>query len=67
MGKEERKVEVCLIIQLETEKAFGCKEWETSDVIWLPKSQIELLEDGGPGDTVEMVVPEWLAIKKGLV
>jgi len=60
-----KKVYVCVEIKMETEKAFGVTDG--GELMWLPKSQITLLEDGGPGDTVEMEIPEWLAIKKGLV
>jgi hypothetical protein len=38
---------------------------------WIPKSQID--PDGGidaesePGDEGELIIPEWLAVEKGLV
>lgn len=58
-------VEFCVIIRRETDKAFlvqdGTKE------IWIPKSQIELDQDGGVGDTVVVTMPEWLAIEKELI
>jgi len=57
---------ICLEIRKETELAL----FVTDGVIestWIPKSQIIMNEDGGPGDFVEIQVPEWLAIKKGLI
>jgi hypothetical protein len=33
--------------------------------IWLPKSEIEYVEKGK--GVVEVTIPEWLAVKKGLV
>ena len=35
--------------------------------IWLPLSQVEILEQNFAGDQVKLLIPEWLAIKKGLV
>lgn len=55
----------------ETGKAllFGLDEKKKSDAVWLPLSQIEVEDKGilhlsGP---VEVTLPEWLAIEKGLV
>ena len=36
--------------------------------IWLPLSQVVILEeDFLPGGSMKLLIPEWLAIKKGLV
>ena len=35
--------------------------------IWLPLSQVVILEeDFLPGGSMKLLIPEWLAIKKGL-
>ncbi len=34
---------------------------------WLPKSQIEYDDDAEPGDTIDIEMPEWLAVEKDLV
>ena len=35
--------------------------------IWLPLSQVEILEQNFAGDQVKLSIPEWVAIEKGLV
>lgn len=41
------------------------------DEYWIPKSQIALesgiQKDSEPGDKGELILPEWLAVEKGLV
>lgn len=41
----------------------------TEDDVWLPKSQIEDYSEPEvkSGDTVEIEIPEWLAMEKGLI
>lgn len=34
---------------------------------WLPVSQIEYDGDPSVGDVIEITMPEWLALKKGLI
>ena len=39
---------------------------DTENAVWLPKSQIEIEHDGH-ANFVTVTMPEWLAIKEGLV
>lgn len=49
-----------------TEKAiFVSETGDKADAVWLPLSQIELVETGGDG-IYEVTLPEWLAIEKGI-
>jgi hypothetical protein len=46
-----------------------------TDIIWLPKSKIEVdgvscetdFEDLIPGESVDVYIPDWLAMEKGLL
>jgi len=57
---------ICLEIKRETSLALFVTDG-TAEPVWIPKSQIKLMEDGGPGDTVNIEMPEWLAIDKGFI
>ena len=59
------KIEICLEIKKETEKAFLVTDGDVEE--WLPKSQIELDQNGGEGDTVIITMPEWMAEKKEFI
>lgn len=62
------KVELELRLVQQTALAYGVTEDEPDDpVIWLPKSQTELLDDVELGEVAKFEVPEWLAVEKGLV
>lgn len=64
---ERRSIDVCLLILVETDKAYKtCIEATDKETYWLPKSQVKLDQDGGVGDTCIFTLPEWLAIEKGL-
>lgn len=62
-------VELKLNLVAETTMAYGVTEDALDDpVIWLPKSQVELL--GRKPElmgAIDLEIPEWLAIEKGLV
>jgi hypothetical protein len=60
-----RDVEVCLEIKKETPLALLVTDGDKE--CWLPKSLVEMDQDGGPGDTVVFTMPDWLAEKKGLI
>lgn len=66
MARESEMVEIDHVEQkFETAKAYGVTEGELDDddkevIIWLPKSYVD--KDGKT-----FLVPEWLAIEKGLV
>ena len=52
----------------ETGSAYGVTEDKMDDeAIWLPKSQVDMITHKPDiGDVVEVDVPEWLAIDRGL-
>lgn len=53
------------LIKVETDKAFLCLIGD--EEMWLPKSQIEDVDDYAEGDTdVELAISEWIANEKGL-
>ena len=62
---DKRMVEVCVRIIRETDYAVlvgdGGKE------VWLPKSQIEENVDGEEDECLTLTLPEWLALKSGLI
>ena len=61
-------VELDLYFVAETAMAYGVTDEEPDDpVIWLPKSQVEMLSDTRLGGVAKFDVPEWLAEAKGLV
>ncbi len=55
----------CLLLR-ETDKAYGVAnnlgKGKPSEVVWLPKSQVEW-----DSDAKIMTVPEWLAAEKALI
>jgi hypothetical protein len=60
-------VDVSLIFHAQTAKAILVSETgDETDAMWLPKSQIEFTPAKRGGET-EVTLPEWLAIKAGLV
>lgn len=64
------QVELELFLVAETEKAFGIRQDETdttSELIWLPKSQVDSEENPQLNEITWFLVPEWLAVEKGLV
>jgi hypothetical protein len=64
-GKE--MIEITARVVAETEKAVLVTDDEIVET-WLPKSQIEYDERlMGRDETLEFSVPEWLAIKSGLL
>ena len=59
----DKVVDVTGEIHGETERAV--RFFDGDRTVWLPKSQIEISEEGDGTVTVSM--PEWLAIEKELV
>jgi len=58
------------VFYAETDKAIGVREEgdsEDSDMIWLPKSQIEYDDNCSEGDLIDVDIPEWLAEDKDLI
>lgn len=62
-----KEIELELEIQAETEMAYMVSGPYSEASVWLPKSQIDWSGDPDVGDTCSFIVPEWLAIEKGLI
>ncbi len=60
-------VEMVLIVENETAKAVLFKSEEDGEPFWLPKSQIATTADFIPGNTITVMVAEWIATKNGLI
>ena len=61
-------IDVQVMLHHRTDKAaLVSDDGDRDNAVWLPFSQIELDDDAMPGQTVEIVVPEWLAADKGLI
>ena len=63
---KSEKVEVDVEKIRSTEAAILVRDADDRGV-WLPLSQVEILEQNFAGDQVKLLIPEWLAIKQGLV
>jgi hypothetical protein len=60
MSRDDHEpVEIAGTVEHETERAFKFNDGDR--IVWLPKSQCEWDEIG------TMTVPEWLALKTGLI
>lgn len=56
-----------LIYEAETPLALAIRASNESDVVWLPKSQIEFLDKHCiRGDKIWVTIPDWLAEKHDL-
>jgi hypothetical protein len=63
-------VELDLEWVAETDLAYGVREEPgdtRSSLIWLPKSQVDIEQAAQLNEVCTFLVPEWLAIEKGLV
>lgn len=62
-------IKICVEIIRETESALLVDDspGKNSNEQWIPKSQITLNYDSGVGDTVDILMPEWLAKNKGFI
>jgi hypothetical protein len=60
------EIELELLWKGETAAAYLVEDANERDV-WLPKSQVEPAEGDEKGMVTTFLVPEWLAIEKGLV
>jgi hypothetical protein len=64
---DSKLVDIILHLHHETTAAFLVSDTgEDEDAVWLPKSQVEQAEETASQCYV-FVVPEWLAMKKGLL
>lgn len=60
-------VDIAAVRHAETDKAILVSETgEKSDAVWLPKSQVEI-ENDGHKNFITVTMPEWLAKDKGLI
>lgn len=60
-------VDVAMVRFGETERAILAGETaDRKDAVWLPKSLIEVANDGHK-NFVTVTMPEWLAMKNGLI
>lgn len=66
ISEMKKPTEICLEIKKETPGAYLVTDGTTVPE-FIPKSQVHLEEDGGPGDTVNFTMPEWLATRKGFI
>lgn len=59
--------EYLLYWAVETDKAYGVKDDPSdADMIWLPKSQVDIEGSAALNRNCTFLIPEWLAIEKGL-
>lgn len=56
---------ICVSIIYQTGKAYKVTD-EDGNIIWLPKSQIEEIEEVAE-NVVNITIPEWLAKEKGFI
>ena len=63
----DSRVEIDVEKRGETKDAILVRDADDKQ-IWLPLSQVVILEeDFLPGGSMKLLIPEWLAIEKGLV
>lgn len=63
-----QQVELKLYWKAETDKAYLVhNDFGGHEDIWLPKSQVDIEEGAQLLSECEFLIPEWLAIDKGLV
>lgn len=54
-------------VEFRHETEMAILVFDGDEEIWLPKSQIEYDEDAYFGDTIEVLIPEWLALEKRMI
>ena len=60
-------IEIAVQLHAESERAVRVSDdGESNNAVWIPKSQIEAQQDLGNG-VIELSLPEWLALDKGLI
>jgi hypothetical protein len=63
MGRYD-PVEFCGTLKHETDRAYLV--YDGANEVWIPKSQVQDSHQI-KGDDWEFVIPEWLAIEKGII
>lgn len=66
MSRQTDEIDLELLWKGETAAAYLCEDENEQDV-WLPKSQVDMAASSTMGTPTTFLVPEWLAIEKGLV
>lgn len=67
MTRRQKEVELSLMVHVETDKAWFLSDTgELKDAVWVPKSQADDGGDAVRGSKCDFLLPEWLAIDKGL-
>ena len=61
------QAEVTVKMIAETPLAYLVSDDDGESAVWLPKSQTGLEYQADIGETVNVTIPEWLAIEKELV
>ena len=66
MGRHDNDpIEITVVIIRETDAALLLNDGTSKE--WVPKSQISYPDGAGPGDMVEVTMPEWLAQDRGFI
>jgi hypothetical protein len=61
------RVWISVEVKTETEQAL-CVDHGLGSDTWVPKSQVmDYSDDYKIGDVIEIEIPEWLALKKGML
>ena len=64
--RNDEKIEVSVTFKHITDRAVLVNDGDKD--VWLPLSQVEYdFCDTEPGETIEILVPEWIAKNKGLL
>lgn len=67
MSSSKELIDIVVQLHHETERAVLVSDTGIrDDAVWLPKSQIEYVPGPKPG-TIEVTLPEWLAVDKDLI
>lgn len=65
---KSNELELKVFVHRETDAAWQVSDTsELKDAVWLPKSQADDGGDAKCGAVCEFLVPEWLALEKGLI
>lgn len=61
-------IDVTVMLHHRTDKAvLVSDDGDPKSASWLPLSQIDIDDSASSGDAVEITLPEWLAVEKGLI
>ena len=61
-------IDLSVMLHHRTDKAvLVSDDGDKASAVWVPLSQVEIDDDAMPGETVEIVIPEWLAQERGLI